>query len=193
MQGIPSFNEPMAELGKRFLRAFERATPDFQAKLGYEVDAPGQADMTIASNAVRRGAAGRWLSWSLQGCCNPLLALKAGCAVYAMLKGHTAWAKICHEITSCICTSYIHLHKLHTYESTAVTCLHNLRKASLSAFVQVHWCQLREKVLWGTATQCFMWALRARSLAGALHAKSSSSSLCGDVEGYVTVYVLGAV
>ncbi len=33
---------------------FERATPDFQAKLGYEVDKPGQADMTIASNAVRR-------------------------------------------------------------------------------------------------------------------------------------------
>lgn len=52
MQGVPSFNEPMSELGKRFLRAFERATPDFQAKLGYEVDAPGQADMTIASNAV---------------------------------------------------------------------------------------------------------------------------------------------
>ena len=54
MQGVPSFNEPMSELGKRFLRAFERATPDFQAKVGYEVDAPGQADMTIASNAVRR-------------------------------------------------------------------------------------------------------------------------------------------
>lgn len=53
MQGVPSFNEPMSALGKRFLRAFERATPDFQAKLGYEVDAPGQADMTIASNAVR--------------------------------------------------------------------------------------------------------------------------------------------
>ena len=51
-QGVPSFNEPMAALGKRFLRAFERATPDFQAKVGYEVDAPGQADMTIASNAV---------------------------------------------------------------------------------------------------------------------------------------------
>lgn len=52
MQGVPSFNEPMSELGKKFLRAFERATPDFQAKLGYEVDAPGKADMTIASNAV---------------------------------------------------------------------------------------------------------------------------------------------
>ena len=49
---MPSFNKPMSELGKKFLRAFERATPDFQAKLGYEVDAPGQADMTIASNAV---------------------------------------------------------------------------------------------------------------------------------------------
>lgn len=35
-------------------RSFERATPDFQAKLGYEVDKPGEADMTIASNAVRQ-------------------------------------------------------------------------------------------------------------------------------------------
>ncbi|KAK9832651.1 hypothetical protein WJX81_007531 [Elliptochloris bilobata] len=51
-EGVPSYNEPMAALAKTFLRGFERATPDFQAKLGYEVDKPGEADMTIASNAV---------------------------------------------------------------------------------------------------------------------------------------------
>lgn len=41
--------------------SFERATPDFQSSLGYEVDKPGQADMTISSNAVR------YLSYAVTG------------------------------------------------------------------------------------------------------------------------------
>ena len=34
------------------MAAFQRASPDFQAKPGYEVDKPGKANMNIASNAV---------------------------------------------------------------------------------------------------------------------------------------------
>eukprot|EP00884_Botryococcus_braunii_P006405 jgi/Botrbrau1/15766/Bobra.4_1s0128.3 len=52
-EGIPSFDSRLGKLAKSFARAFERATPDFQDKPGYSVEPPGQADMTIASNAVR--------------------------------------------------------------------------------------------------------------------------------------------
>lgn len=52
-EGIPSYDSRLSRLCKTFTTAFERATPDFQSKNGYGVDPPGQADMTIASNAVR--------------------------------------------------------------------------------------------------------------------------------------------
>ncbi|KAK9811620.1 hypothetical protein WJX72_007108 [[Myrmecia] bisecta] len=51
-EGIPSFDNRLKQLAKTFMEAFERATPDFQAKPGYDVDEPGQADLSIASNAV---------------------------------------------------------------------------------------------------------------------------------------------
>jgi hypothetical protein len=35
-----------------FCTAFRRASPDFQTRFGYEVDAPNQANMAICSNQV---------------------------------------------------------------------------------------------------------------------------------------------
>lgn len=55
-EGIPSYDSRLGRLSAAFTTAFERATPDFQSKNGYGVDPPGQADLTIASNAVRFSA-----------------------------------------------------------------------------------------------------------------------------------------
>ncbi|KAF8071360.1 hypothetical protein HT031_001444 [Scenedesmus sp. PABB004] len=53
-EGIPGWTGRLAGLQAKFSAAFSRASPDFQTKLGYEVDAPGQADMRICSNQARR-------------------------------------------------------------------------------------------------------------------------------------------
>lgn len=51
-EGIPNWTDRLQNLQADFASAFRRASPDFQTKFGYEVDAPGQADMRICSNQV---------------------------------------------------------------------------------------------------------------------------------------------
>ena len=51
-EGIAGWNPRMAELDRRFRDAYERACPDFQQVHGYPVDAPGEANMTMCTNAV---------------------------------------------------------------------------------------------------------------------------------------------
>lgn len=51
-EGVPSFSEQMDALGNRFKAALVAITPEFQTEFGYDVDAPGEANMTVASNAV---------------------------------------------------------------------------------------------------------------------------------------------
>lgn len=51
-EGIPSFNTRLAQLQQQFVHAFLAASPDFQNKYGYEKDAPGQADLSIATAYV---------------------------------------------------------------------------------------------------------------------------------------------
>lgn len=51
-EGIPAFDERHARLENLFKEAYLRATAEFQTKYGYEVDAPGAANLTVASNAV---------------------------------------------------------------------------------------------------------------------------------------------
>lgn len=51
-QGIPGWTERLRQLQAGFTGAFARASPDFQTALGYAVDPPGQANMSICSNAV---------------------------------------------------------------------------------------------------------------------------------------------
>ncbi len=48
-EGVPSYNGRIAELETRFKNAFAAASPDFQDEHGYEKDAPGQANMTMAT------------------------------------------------------------------------------------------------------------------------------------------------
>ena len=42
----------MAELQDAFLEHFKRASPDFQVGVGYEIDEPGQANLSVCSNAI---------------------------------------------------------------------------------------------------------------------------------------------
>jgi murein tripeptide amidase MpaA len=51
-EGVPSYNAKMAGLETAFKQALLTATPEFQTKFGYELDAPGQANLTIASTWV---------------------------------------------------------------------------------------------------------------------------------------------
>lgn len=51
-EGVPSYNSKMANLETAFKQALLTATPEFQTKFGYELDAPGQANLTIASTWV---------------------------------------------------------------------------------------------------------------------------------------------
>jgi murein tripeptide amidase MpaA len=57
-EGIPSWREEQGALFKAFSDALERISPDFQSRLGYEVAAPGQANlsMSTAQLAERFGA-----------------------------------------------------------------------------------------------------------------------------------------
>lgn len=54
-EGIPSYSPRLAELESSFKTALLQTTPEFQDEFGYAKDAPGQADLTIASNAVGEG------------------------------------------------------------------------------------------------------------------------------------------
>lgn len=51
-EGIPSWTTRLASLQKEFCIAYERANPDFQLVEGYDVDAPGEANMLVCSNAL---------------------------------------------------------------------------------------------------------------------------------------------
>lgn len=51
-EGVPSYNSRMSQLETAFKQALLVATPEFQTQFGYELDAPGQANLTIASTWV---------------------------------------------------------------------------------------------------------------------------------------------
>ena len=51
-QGAPSYSERLAHLRDRFTEVLKLASADFQSEYGYEIDAPGTANMTVATNWV---------------------------------------------------------------------------------------------------------------------------------------------
>jgi len=51
-QGTPSYSDRLAKLRDRFSEVFKLASADFQSEFGYEIDAPGEANMTVATNWV---------------------------------------------------------------------------------------------------------------------------------------------
>lgn len=51
-EGVPSYNTKMAQLETVFKQTLLAVTPEFQTEFGYELDAPGQANLTIASTWV---------------------------------------------------------------------------------------------------------------------------------------------
>lgn len=63
-EGIPSYDERHKELEETFKAAFLAATPEFQTQYGYDLDAPGKANMTVANSAV--GERFKCLSYTLE-------------------------------------------------------------------------------------------------------------------------------
>lgn len=51
-EGVPNYNERIASLENLFKTAFQAASPDFQDVHGYEKDAAGQANLSLATNYV---------------------------------------------------------------------------------------------------------------------------------------------
>lgn len=51
-EGVPNYDERLAELQNDFVSALLMASPDFQTEFGYDKDKPGKANLTIASNWV---------------------------------------------------------------------------------------------------------------------------------------------
>lgn len=51
-QGAPSYNDRLARLRDKFSDVLKLASADFQSEFGYDIDAPGQANMTLATNWV---------------------------------------------------------------------------------------------------------------------------------------------
>ena len=51
-QGTPSYSDRLARLRDRFSEVLKLASADFQSEFGYAVDAPGEANMTIATHWV---------------------------------------------------------------------------------------------------------------------------------------------
>ncbi len=51
-QGTPSYSERLAHLRDKFSEVLKLASADFQSEFGYDVDAPGSANMTLATNWV---------------------------------------------------------------------------------------------------------------------------------------------
>ncbi|WP_337840103.1 M14-type cytosolic carboxypeptidase [Rheinheimera sp.] len=51
-EGVPSYDSRMQQLEQSFKQALLAVTPEFQTQYGYELDAPGQANLTIASTWV---------------------------------------------------------------------------------------------------------------------------------------------
>ena len=63
-EGIPSYDERHKMLEDTFKRSFLSASPDFQVTHGYDEDAPGQANMTMATTWV--GEQFNCLSYTLE-------------------------------------------------------------------------------------------------------------------------------
>ncbi|RUO50818.1 M14 family metallopeptidase [Pseudidiomarina aquimaris] len=51
-EGVPCYNERHDKLAQQFKDTLLAITPEFQTEFGYEVDKPGEANLTVASNAV---------------------------------------------------------------------------------------------------------------------------------------------
>merc|ERR1711974_143496 len=51
-EGIPAYDARLESLENAFKSALLTATPEFQDTFGYEKDKPGEANLTVASNAV---------------------------------------------------------------------------------------------------------------------------------------------
>lgn len=51
-EGIPSYSPEMAELEKMFKAHWIETCPDFQDEFNYGADEPGQANLTVCSNAI---------------------------------------------------------------------------------------------------------------------------------------------
>lgn len=51
-EGIPGWSPRLADLDRRFRAAYEMADPAFQQAWGYPLDAPGQGNLTMCTNAV---------------------------------------------------------------------------------------------------------------------------------------------
>lgn len=51
-QGTPSYNDHLARLRDKFSDVLKLASADFQSEFGYDIDAPGTANMTIATHWV---------------------------------------------------------------------------------------------------------------------------------------------
>jgi murein tripeptide amidase MpaA len=51
-EGIPSFDQKMESLETLFKSTLLAITPEFQVEYGYPKDPPGEANLTVASNAV---------------------------------------------------------------------------------------------------------------------------------------------
>lgn len=51
-QGTPSYNDRLSHLRDKFSEVLTLASADFQSKFGYDIDAPGTANMTIATHWV---------------------------------------------------------------------------------------------------------------------------------------------
>ncbi len=51
-EGNPRYNDRINQLENKFKDAFMLVTPEFQDEFGYDKDAPGEGNMTVATNAV---------------------------------------------------------------------------------------------------------------------------------------------
>ncbi|MBW3698310.1 hypothetical protein EK599_21790 [Vibrio sp. T187] len=51
-EGIPSYDERLADLENTFKQALLTITPEFQDEIGYDKDEPGKANLTVGSNWV---------------------------------------------------------------------------------------------------------------------------------------------
>jgi len=51
-EGNISYNEQIANTERIFKESFLKATSEFQTEFGYELDKPGEANMTVATNAI---------------------------------------------------------------------------------------------------------------------------------------------
>jgi murein tripeptide amidase MpaA len=51
-EGIPSFSETQGRLFKLFSDTLEKISPDFQTRQGYEISAPGRANMSMSTTQL---------------------------------------------------------------------------------------------------------------------------------------------